>query len=314
MATDALMIREPIDSDWPVLTALYNSDTEEPLTVAEFKRRYDMFPSAGRRLFLVAEGLRGLPVGMARASHRPGNGPGVYYADVTVAPEWRNRGYGSALYARIHDYLEAERARVTTFFVRESHDASMRFAERRGYTIDRVLAESSIDLTGFDLAAWEARLNPEIELLTLADLGDSEETWREAHRVSVESDDGPDIELWGVQSYEDFFEGNRNQDRFVRNGLIMARIGGEFAGIHTVWPVAGSDGWTTDYTGVLPAFRRRGVATALKVFGIRQALAAGAKWIMTHNDSSNEGMLAINRALGFQAKPGYAQMRKRVER
>lgn len=315
METTTIITREPIDSDWQLLADLYNLDTDESVTATEFKRRYDDFPAGGRRLFQVVPGESGEPIALARSYHRPGMGDGVYYSQVNVFPEHRRRGIGRELYAMVDEFLETERATVVTFFVKEDDPDSFGFAERRGYVQERVLAESKLDLTSLDLSAFHERVQPEgVEIFDVNDLGDVEATWRVGHRLLNDSDDAPDADLWGKTPYEDYYRHTRCAESYIPEGVLFAKVDGEFAGIHTTGPIKDSDGWTTDYTGVLPDFRRRGVAFALKLAGARVALAKGAKWIMTHNDSANVGMLAINYALGFVPQPGYAQMRKRIER
>ena len=58
------------------------------------------------------------------------------------------------------------------------------------------------------------------------------------------------------------------------------------------------------FTGVIPEYRGRGIATALKVKTILHAREVGVSEILTQNDSENEPMLAINRKLGYQNWPG----------
>lgn len=65
-------------------------------------------------------------------------------------------------------------------------------------------------------------------------------------------------------------------------------------------------------TGVLPAWRNRGVALALKLLVIRAASQRGAAYLRTHNDSENTPMLAVNRKLGYRPEPGYYRMRARL--
>lgn len=54
-----------------------------------------------------------------------------------------------------------------------------------------------------------------------------------------------------------------------------------------------------EMTGVLPAYRRRGIASAMK----RRALAAAANWgcleVRTFHHPQNAAIIAANRALGF---------------
>ncbi len=57
-------------------------------------------------------------------------------------------------------------------------------------------------------------------------------------------------------------------------------------------------GWTP-VTGVLRAYRSRGIALALKLRAIDAAIARGCTLILTENHEDNAPMRAINRKLGF---------------
>jgi GNAT superfamily N-acetyltransferase len=62
-------------------------------------------------------------------------------------------------------------------------------------------------------------------------------------------------------------------------------------------------------TGVLPAWRGRGIAQALKLLAVRAAGQRGIAYLRTNNDSENAAMLAVNRKLGYRPEPGYYRMR-----
>lgn len=68
-----------------------------------------------------------------------------------------------------------------------------------------------------------------------------------------------------------------------------------------------------EFTGTRPKYRRRGIATAMKVLGMQWAKDNDFKSIGTTNDAINEGMIAINRKLGFMAKPARLQIEKIFE-
>ena len=53
-------------------------------------------------------------------------------------------------------------------------------------------------------------------------------------------------------------------------------------------------------TATLPEHRRRGLALAVKLEAARWAAANGFERIVTENDATNAGMLAINEQLGYR--------------
>ncbi len=66
----------------------------------------------------------------------------------------------------------------------------------------------------------------------------------------------------------------------------------------------------TMHTGVLPEYRGRHIALALKLQTIRLARQLGAEYLRTHNDSQNAPILAINQKLGYRPLPGFYRMLK----
>jgi GNAT superfamily N-acetyltransferase len=61
---------------------------------------------------------------------------------------------------------------------------------------------------------------------------------------------------------------------------------------------------TTAWTGVAPEARGRGVARALKLETLRQAIELGVDRVRTENDEENAAILHINEELGYKAVPG----------
>jgi mycothiol synthase len=66
----------------------------------------------------------------------------------------------------------------------------------------------------------------------------------------------------------------------------------------------------TGLTAVRRAYRRRGIALALKVRSLEFGKANGYSSVQTENESNNRGMLAINDELGFVKNPAWAHYLK----
>jgi hypothetical protein len=65
-------------------------------------------------------------------------------------------------------------------------------------------------------------------------------------------------------------------------------------------------------TGVVRRWRRQSVARWLKLHSIRYALETEADEIRTFNDVANTGMLALNRALGFEPLATELRVKKEL--
>jgi RimJ/RimL family protein N-acetyltransferase len=76
-------------------------------------------------------------------------------------------------------------------------------------------------------------------------------------------------------------------------------------------PVRGSV-WT-GYTCTDPAYRGRGIARAVKLQSLAQAVELGVPLVRTDNDAENAPMLHINERLGYVRRPGFVEHHKRVE-
>ncbi|MEZ4860652.1 MAG: GNAT family N-acetyltransferase [Caldilineaceae bacterium] len=85
---------------------------------------------------------------------------------------------------------------------------------------------------------------------------------------------------------------------------------GPYVGMSTLWPDANDATrlWQ-GFTGVDPAYRRRGIATALKVHTIHYARRQGVKYIVTENAEGNP-MVQINLQLGFAPQPAWVNLEK----
>jgi RimJ/RimL family protein N-acetyltransferase len=69
--------------------------------------------------------------------------------------------------------------------------------------------------------------------------------------------------------------------------------------------------WTS-FTGAHRAYRGRGIARAVKLQTLAQAVQLGVAEVRTDNDSTNKPMLHINETLGYERIPGYAGFEKRL--
>ncbi|MDP6944472.1 MAG: GNAT family N-acetyltransferase [Myxococcota bacterium] len=106
-------------------------------------------------------------------------------------------------------------------------------------------------------------------------------------------------ELEGPNTLDDAYFIALDGDAWVGLSELRSNEGAE-------WPIF------PGLTGVLPSHRGRGIATALKVLGLRWAKGAGHQRLQTHNAESNPGMRAVNERLGFRRCASWHSVRRRL--
>jgi hypothetical protein len=79
----------------------------------------------------------------------------------------------------------------------------------------------------------------------------------------------------------------------------MALDDSAYVGLSSLWGALSSDRLYTGMTGVKRPYRRKGIATALKLRTIAYAQAHDIRFLMTSNNSENP-MYQLNLRLGFQ--------------
>jgi GNAT superfamily N-acetyltransferase len=154
----------------------------------------------------------------------------------------------------------------------------------------------------------EQRLVAEgVRFFTYADVPDTSENRRKLHAMDQEArTDLPyhgDPEPSEPEPYEESWVAKLTAEQSPT--IQLAAIEERWVGIS-----ASSVSW--GFTGVIPASRRRGIATALKVRAIRAAKDRGIQTLETENRANNVGMLAINRKLGYQFGPPEVECIKRL--
>ena len=142
----------PLDPalDYPGLASLLNQVQVEPVTVAilhEGDQRAARERIIQRQIVVTDDGQ---VIGYSLVVHEPWSQAGGFYLWVAVDTSWRKQGLGALLYADALRFAQGQEATVIESRVREDHAEGLRFAEQRGFTMDRHLFESVLDLSTFD--------------------------------------------------------------------------------------------------------------------------------------------------------------------
>jgi RimJ/RimL family protein N-acetyltransferase len=159
----------------------------------------------------------------------------------------------------------------------------------------RTASDERIELT--TLNAWQdphaLRKLYELDALTRQDIPTSLPIFREA--------------------FEDFVRRTDSPDRRPDRSWIALDGDRPVAYSYLKFPPVRGTVWT-GYTCSHPAYRGRGLATAVKLQSLAQAVRLGVPAVRTDNDSENAPMLHINERLGYVPRPGFVEHHKRVKK
>ncbi|HSC73030.1 MAG TPA: GNAT family N-acetyltransferase [Gaiellaceae bacterium] len=241
---------------------------------------------------------------IAREGQRP-VGCGFVWTDLPVAhaeahlvvvPDARGRGIGSALLAELGALARADGKAELEGEAREDDKASRAFLERRGYRV--VGGEKWLSL---DLEAADERsptLPPGISIVTRAERPDLTDALFAVAQEGVADIPGSP----GPGTYEQFLSIEIERPTRRPDLFFIALAGDEAIGYATL------DDFGRDahngLTAVRRAWRRRGVARALKRTQIAAAKHAGFRRLVTGSEERNVAMRSLNAKLGYRPEPG----------
>jgi len=302
---DGFSLRPAVPDDVDLWCRLQSTDPRLAYDPVVMRDGWDQIPEGVlRERAVIQEG--GIPIGTLGA-WRPPTGDGArQFVDVGVnfleghdTPELRDAAWDLAE-ARARE-LGADA--ITTRCL--DHEAARReYLAGRGYLLDRAGIISGLDIRsarerflGMAVEADAAMGAAGVELTTADRL---EGRQRELYEVFVEAEaDIPTTLPIVPESFQRFVE-MLGKPWVGEARVWVAVAGGRPVGLSWLayYPTTGNV--FTEMTGVARSARGRGIARALKLKTIAQALEAGVDEIITENDSENAPILKLNRAFGYQ--------------
>ena len=244
--------------------------------------------------------LDGQVVGSAFASIQPQR-PELVVALVTVLPQQRRRGAGTALYGAISEWARERKVDAIEAVVADNDPDSLAFAQRRGFVENRREAGVALDLTVIEPPPVEPPNG--VEIVTWAE---RPEVARGMYEVALEAlADIPGSEDEQVEPFAEWLahEMQGSGDRPEATFVVLA--GDEVVGF-AKFSLTGAQPTTAhhDLTGVKRAWRGRGVARALKATQIAWAKANGYDELRTRNDERNAPIRHLNDRFGYRPSIG----------
>ena len=241
--------------------------------------------------------------------------PGKYLVFVEVHPDHHGKGYGSEMYDFLMSKLSGMDANALVSWTRDDKPDYIRFLTNRGFEFAMRYAVSRLDVTRLDLSEfdWTEGKMEElgVEILCLTELKKLDPDWKrswydlgwELFRdiPSLDEVTQPTFERWSKR-----FE----NPSYRENMHWFAKDGDRLVGYTGLWlSEADPEKLYTGLTGVVRSHRRKGIATALKVYGFGRAKELCAKVIETDNEENNP-MFGLNLRLGFKPVPAWTEYRR----
>ncbi len=246
--------------------------------------------------------------------------PRKFELDVVVDPDLWLRGIGRRLYELVLSELRELNPMCIAAWSREDMRCRVGFLDRRGFVVDMRLWTSTLDLRTFEPSRF-AHIPPAvqsqgIQIRTLAELGPTDlGVWRKVFEMwrEVRSDvPRPPSDEPAEVSWEHFLSRNYERPQLLPEAYFVAVDGDTFVGTSQLWLSPEPNVLRTGLTGVRRAYRRRGIAFALKVRSLQCGQALGYRSVQTENELHNRGMLAINDQLGFVRNPAWGHYVKSI--
>jgi GNAT superfamily N-acetyltransferase len=222
---------------------------------------------------------------------------------VTVLPEHRRHGVGSALYGAVSAWTVGRGLHELEAPVLDNDPDSLAFGESRGFVEERRELGVVLHLSGIDPPPV---VPPDgVQIVTWAQ---RPELTRGLYEVACEAlPDIPGAEGEAIEPFEDWLAHEMQGSGDRPDATFVAVAGDEVVG-YAKFSLTAAQPTTAhhDLSGVKRAWRGRGVARALKAAQINWALANGYRELRTRNEQRNEPIRRLNAQFGY--RPGIGRI------
>lgn len=236
--------------------------------------------------------------------------PGVFILDILVDPDHRSKGYAGKLWEAACEQLARLRWTRLLGGALADNNVAVDWLERLGFTIDETELTSRLELEGYRRPAdydqvLERFHEQGFVVKTYGEISDPDKERKLWELTEDSCEDMPGSLEYRRRSLEEWRRSSMSPARDIDTTLV-ALDGDEFIGLTELSFKGGRQAPAEiDCTGTRREYRGRGVATALKYLSVEWAVNNGVTAIYTVNTQGNDGILKINRKLGFQPRPPW---------
>jgi mycothiol synthase len=236
--------------------------------------------------------------------------------NLRVHPEFWGARIGSSLFEHVLTHIKPLNAEVLQSGAGEDWTRGIRFHEDRGFKESWRRTESRLATEHFDFAPYQ-HLEHQItaagiEIKSFSELeADPDRNTKLYDLDWVLWQDIPYGQEISKPSFETWQKEMILDPMFEPDGCLIAVKDNEFIG-YTCFIKNPSGFLIIGMTGVLRESRGIGLATLLKIRGIKYAQSIGNLQIRTFNDAPNTAMLEMNRKLGFKRFPGFIRFERKL--
>ncbi len=303
-------VRLATSSDFPAIAALLNAqaDDDHQVDADAFERSEESWvrhDPAFRRVVAVAEGMV-VATGLVCANWGGSIEPGRSWLSITVHPDHVGHGIDVQVFDALAGLVGAG-ARELLVCVREDQARQLTYLVRCGFAERFRSWGAHLKLGAFDPSRWQdlaERLAADgVRLVLYHDLHADPE--RDAKLMALQDALEADVvhfEPIIPKRSSNIVGPETNLDALV----VAVTSDGSYVGLACLLGSPSDDSIGCGLTGVLPAYRGRGIATALKARTAEIAKGWGAEELNTGGGGGTDSAIArASRAIGFDVEPPW---------
>jgi len=216
------------------------------------------------------------------------------FGGIVVRSSDRREGVGAGLWDALVAHVDEIGVRRLVVHG-QADDDSMRFPRARGFTLAATQTSLAVDPR---TVVAPSTLPPGVELRPLGDYSDDPKPVYDADLEGILDEPGPD-DLSGT-TYEAWLRHHWEHPDCDRELGRAALVDGRIVGTTFLMADRENGRALNGGTGVMRAFRGRGLGGLMKQHSLVAAARAGIALVITQNDDTNAPMIAINERLGYK--------------